>query len=95
MLLIHESAASRQWRSSWQNINTFESVELWTLRRYLEASLVRVDAGFIFSMCVCRASVHMYPQVAIQGFPPSPRRVHISSAAFLDKISQQTARPNR
>lgn len=27
--------------------------------------------------------------------PPTPRRVHISSAAFLDKISQQTARPNR
>lgn len=38
----------------------FESVQLWTFRRYLETSLVRVDAGFFFSMCVCECAVQVF-----------------------------------
>lgn len=79
-------SSSRQWRSSWQNINMFESVQLWTFRCYLEASLTRVDAGFFFSMCVCECVVQVF--TCIHKLPtrppyPPPWRVHISSAAFF------------
>lgn len=91
-------SSSRQWRSSWQNMNMFESVQLWTFRCYLEASLARVDAGFFFSMCVCECVVQVFTCIhKLPTRPPTPHHGESTSVLqlFLDKISQQTAWPNR
>lgn len=96
MLLIHESAATAgsggaPGRTSIR-LNQFSSGPFAVTLELYSSGLMLV------SFFPCECVVQVYPQVAIQGsppHPPTPRRVHISSAAFLDKISQQTARPNR